>query len=132
TFAGYWLIHRIDVAPPGEWTAWAIGNLSGGPTAIPRVGFVASATLGSLLGMQHAFEPDHLAAVATLMTGEHSSAKAAWLGACWGLGHTLTLLVAGTALIVFRAEMPSAVVKAFEFGVVLLLIGFGARAIYLA
>jgi high-affinity nickel-transport protein len=88
--------------------------------------------LGSLLGMQHAFEPDHLAAVATLMTGERTSAKAAWLGACWGLGHTLTLLAAGTALVVLRADMPGPVTMAFEFGVVLMLIGFGVRAIYQA
>ena len=130
TFAGYWLIHQINVAPPGEWSAWAIG--ADGPTAIPQVGFVASAALGSLLGMQHAFEPDHLAAVATLMTGERTSAKAAWLGACWGLGHTLTLLVAGTALVVFRAEMPVPATMAFELGVVMLLVGFGGRAIYQA
>jgi len=116
TFAGYWLIHQINVAP----------------AAIPQVGFVASAVLGSLLGMQHAFEPDHLAAVATLMTGERSSAKAAWLGAWWGLGHTLTLLAAGTALVVLRAEMPPSVTMAFELGVVLLLVGFGARALYQA
>jgi nitrile hydratase accessory protein len=132
TFAGYWLIHQINVAPLGEWSAWAIGNGSNGPTAIPQVGFVASAALGSLLGMQHAFEPDHLAAVATLMTGERSSAKAAWLGAWWGLGHTLTLLAAGIALVVLRAEMPAPATEAFELGVVLLLVGFGARAIYLA
>jgi nitrile hydratase accessory protein len=130
TFAGYWLIHQINVAPPGEWSAWAIG--ADGPTAIPQVGLVASAALGSLLGMQHAFEPDHLAAVATLMTGERSSAKAAWLGAWWGLGHTLTLLAAGIALVVLRADMPAAATMAFELGVVLLLIGFGARAIYQA
>lgn len=130
TFGGYWLIHQFEVGPPAEWTAWAIGN--DGPTAIPQVGFFASAVLGSLLGMQHAFEPDHLAAVATLMTGERSSAKAAWLGAWWGLGHTLTLLAAGIALVVLRAEMPAAATTAFELGVVLLLIGFGARAIYRA
>ena len=117
TFAGYWLIHQITIAPS---------------TAIPQVGFVASAALGSLLGMQHAFEPDHLAAVATLMTGERTSAKAAWLGACWGLGHTLTLLAAGAALVAFRAEMPVQATMAFELGVVLMLVGFGARAIYLA
>jgi hypothetical protein len=128
TFAGYWLVHQITIAQPGEWSAWAIG--ADGPTAIPQVGFVASAALGSLLGMQHAFEPDHLAAVATLMTGERTSAKAAWLGACWGLGHTLTLLAAGTALVVFRAQMPALATTAFELGVVLLLIAFGARAIY--
>ena len=130
TFAGYWLIHQINVAPLGEWSAWAIG--ADGPTAIPQVGLVASAALGSLLGMQHAFEPDHLAAVATLMTGERSSAKAAWLGAWWGLGHTLTLLAAGIALVVLRAEMPAPATEAFELGVVLLLVGFGARAIYQA
>ena len=130
TFAGYWLIHQITVAAPGEWSAWAFG--ADGSTAIPQVGFVASAALGSLLGMQHAFEPDHLAAVATLMTGERTSAKAAWLGACWGLGHTLTLLAAGTALVVLRAEMPPSATMAFELGVVLMLVGFGARAIYQA
>jgi nitrile hydratase accessory protein len=130
TFAGYWLIHQINVAPSGEWSAWAIG--ADGPTGIPQVGLVASAALGSLLGLQHAFEPDHLAAVATLMTGERSSAKAAWLGAWWGLGHTLTLLAAGIALVVLRADMPAAATMAFELGVVLLLIGFGARAIYQA
>jgi nitrile hydratase accessory protein len=130
TFVGYWLIHRINIAPPGEWSAWAIG--ADGPSAIPQVGFIASAALGSLLGMQHAFEPDHLAAVATLMTGERTSAKAAWLGACWGLGHTLTLLAAGTALVMLRADMPALATMAFELGVVLLLVGFGARAIYQA
>jgi nitrile hydratase accessory protein len=132
TFAGYWLIHQINVAPLGEWSAWAPGNSSSGPTNIPQVGLIASAVLGSLLGMQHAFEPDHLAAVATLMTGERSSAKAAWLGAWWGLGHTLTLLAAGTALVVLRADMPAAATLAFELCVVLLLIGFGARALYQA
>ena len=118
-FAGYWL-----------WRAWATG--SDEPTAVPQLGLIASAVLGSLLGIQHAFEPDHLAAVATLMTGERSSAKAAWLGALWGLGHTLTLLAAGTALVVLRADMPAPATVAFELCVVLLLIGFGARAIYLA
>jgi len=67
-----------------------------------------------------AFEPDHLAAVATLMTGERTSARAAWLGACRGLGHTLTLLAAGSALVVWRAEMPATAV--FVLAVVLMLV----------
>ena len=130
TVAGYWLIQQTIVAPSGEWSAWVIGG--DGPTALPPVGLVASAALGALLGMQHAFEPDHLAAVATLMTGERTSAKAAWLGACWGLGHTLTLLAAGAALVVWRAEMPAPATMAFELGVVVMLVGFGGRAIYQA
>ena len=46
----------------------------------------AGAGLGALLGMRHALEPDHLAAISTLMTGERSSARAAWLGAFWDWG----------------------------------------------
>src|SRR5215475_13727443 len=79
--------------------------------------------------MRHAIEPDHLAAISTLLTGERTSARAAWLGACWGLGHTLTLLTAGAVMILLRADMPSVASRAFELGVVLLLIGFGLRAI---
>jgi nitrile hydratase accessory protein len=116
TFATYWLLHRAIVEPPGA--------------VLPPVGFAASASFGALLGMRHALEPDHLAAVSTLMTGERSSAKAAWLGACWGMGHTLTLLATGAVLVLFRAEMPAIAAQVFELCVVLLLVGFGVRAMY--
>lgn len=99
-------------------------------SVITSVGIVGSAALGLLLGMRHALEPDHLVAISTLMTGERSSAQAAWLGAYWGLGHTLTLLIAGAVLVVLRAEMPPFAAEAFELAVVVLLVGFGARAIY--
>jgi nitrile hydratase accessory protein len=112
--AGYWIIQQAKAGPFAEW----------------QTGIAASAGLGSLLGIRHALEPDHLAAVSTLMTGERSSAKAAWLGACWGLGHTLTLLAAAIILVVLRADMPAVASDVFEFGVVLLLVGFGVRAIY--
>jgi nitrile hydratase accessory protein len=92
--------------------------------------FAAGGGLGALLGMRHALEPDHLAAVSTLMTGERSSTKAAWLGTWWGLGHTLTLLTTGALLVVSQTVMPAGAVRLFELGVVLLLIGFGIRAIY--
>jgi len=99
---------------------------------MPFVDLVASSGLGSLLGMRHALEPDHLAAVSTLVTGERSSAKAAWVGACWGLGHTLSLVVAGAVLVFLRAEMPASISDVFEFSVALMLVGLGARAIYRA
>ena len=82
--------------------------------------------------MRHALEPDHLAAVSTLVADERSSAKAALLGVCWGLGHTLTLVVVGAALVILRAEMPARAADGFEFCVALMLIGLGLRAIYLA
>lgn len=116
--AVYWLVQHANLGDLGEWGA------------IPQVGLAASAGFGSLLGIRHALEPDHLAAVSTLMTGERSSAKAAWLGACWGLGHTLTLFAAGALLVVFRTDMPALASQAFELCVVLMLVGFGVRAIY--
>lgn len=93
---------------------------------------VTSSGLGSLLGMRHALEPDHLAAVSTLVTGERSSAKAAWLGACWGVGHTLTLVTTGAALIFLRAEMPASAADLFELLVAVMLVGLGVRAMYRA
>ena len=99
---------------------------------MPLLELLTSSGLGSLLGMRHALEPDHLAAVSTLVTSERSGIKAAWLGACWGIGHSLTLLTAGAVLVMLRAGMPAAVSDAFELGVALMLIGLGLRAIYLA
>jgi hypothetical protein len=99
---------------------------------MPVIELMASSGLGSLLGMRHALEPDHLAAVSTLVTGERSSSKAAWLGACWGLGHTASLIAVGTALVLLRTQMPVRVSEAFEFLVALMLVGLGLRAIYLA
>ena len=122
TFATYWVLQQASVGPMGE-----PDTLTG---SVLPLGFAASAGLGTLLGMRHALEPDHIAAVSTLLTGERSSAKAAWLGACWGLGHTLTLLTAGALLVVSQAEMPAIAAQALEVCVILLMIGFGVRAIY--
>ena len=99
---------------------------------MPVLELITSSGLGSLLGMRHALEPDHLAAVSTLVTRERGGYKAALVGACWGLGHTLALLVVGAALVLLRAEMPARVSDTFEFGVALMLIGLGFRAVYLA
>ena len=119
TFATYWMLQQASVEPMGE---------SG--FVLPPLGFAASAGLGTVLGMRHALEPDHLAAVSTLMTGERSSAKAAWLGAWWGLGHTLTLFTTGALLVVLDAEIPAIMAQVLEASVVLLLVGFGVRAIH--
>jgi hypothetical protein len=99
---------------------------------MPVLELMTSSGLGSLLGMRHALEPDHLAAVTTLVTGERNSYKAAFLGICWGLGHTVALIAAGTVLVILRAEMPMRAADAFEFCVALMLIALGLRAIFLA
>src|SRR6266496_3677054 len=99
---------------------------------MPILELMSSSGLGSLLGMRHALEPDHLAAVSTLVSGERSGYKAAFLGACWGLGHTLALVAVGGVVVLLRAELPARVANLFEFGVALMLVGLGLRAIYIA
>jgi hypothetical protein len=100
---------------------------------MPSIDLLTSSGLGSLLGMRHALEPDHLAAVTTLVAADRQidrRARAAFLGLCWGLGHTLALVIAGTILIAVRAEMPASAANLFELGVALMLIALGLRAIY--
>src|SRR5262245_29174193 len=98
---------------------------------MPVLELVTSTGLGSLLGMRHALEPDHLAAVTTLVAGERSGYKGAWLGACWGAGHTLTLVLVGASLVVLRTQMPPSVSAMFELAVAFMLVGLGIRAVYL-
>jgi high-affinity nickel-transport protein len=82
--------------------------------------------------MRHALEPDHLAAVTTLVSRERSGMRAALLGAWWGIGHTLALLTVGAALVVVRAELPAKVSNAFELAVAGMLVALGLRSIRLA
>jgi len=85
--------------------------------------------LGLLVGIRHAFEPDHLAAVGTFV-GEHRDGKRGIaLGALWGLGHTLSLVVVGIVLAVFGASLPAGLAAGFELAVAVMLVGLGIRAI---
>jgi len=99
---------------------------------MPAFEILTGSALGSLLGMRHALEPDHLTAVSTLVTGERSSVRAAMLGASWGVGHTLSLVVVGAVLVLLRAEMPARVADLFELFVAIMLIALGIRAILIA
>jgi hypothetical protein len=96
---------------------------------MPVLELLTSSWLGSLLGMRHALEPDHLAAVTTLVSRERNAVRAALLGVWWGVGHTLALVLSGAVLVGLRAEMPLAATDAFEFAVALMLVGLGVRAI---
>ena len=86
-------------------------------------GFLA---LGFLIGMQHALEADHLAAVGAMAAGRPSSRRALVLrGAVWGLGHSITLFAICTAVILLGLSLSERVSAAMEFavGVMLVLIG---------
>ena len=78
-----------------------------------------------LLGMRHATDPDHIVAVTTIITRGRSVKKAAALGAVWGIGHTITLLIVGGAIIAFKVAMNARLGLSLELCVALMLIVLG-------
>ena len=90
---------------------------------------IAGMLLGLLVGLRHAFEPDHLTAMATLVTETRDVRRGAALGALWGLGHTISLVVVGAVLIALGSVLPTRVAIAFELAVSGVLILLGVRAV---
>ncbi len=86
---------------------------------------LSAIALGALLGLRHATDADHVVAVTAIVSRERQLTKAAWIGALWGIGHTLTLLVVGGAIVAFRLVIPPRIGLGLEFGVALMLILLG-------
>jgi high-affinity nickel-transport protein len=86
---------------------------------------LAILAIGFLLGMRHATDPDHVIAVSTIVSRERSVVRAGLIGILWGLGHTVTILVIGTAIILFGLAIPVRVSLTMEFSVGLMLILLG-------
>jgi ABC-type nickel/cobalt efflux system permease component RcnA len=82
-----------------------------------------------LLGLRHASDPDHLAAVSTLIASESEvGARRAWrLGLAWGLGHALTLAVFGLPIVLFHAYLPGGVQRGAEALVGLMIVFLAVR-----
>ena len=81
--------------------------------------------LGFFLGMRHATDPDHVIAVTTIVSRQRSVRQAALIGALWGLGHTITILAVGSAIILFGLVIPPRVGLTMELSVGLMLILLG-------
>jgi hypothetical protein len=81
--------------------------------------------LGFFLGMRHATDPDHVVAVTTIVSRERTMLHATMIGALWGLGHTLTILAVGSAIILFKVTIPARIGLSMELCVGLMLILLG-------
>jgi len=81
---------------------------------------------GAVLGVRHAVEADHLAAVGTMVSSErHGSVMGLW----WAIGHMLPIATGGLAAVALGLIMPSWVAATAEMGVGLMLIGLGVIGI---
>lgn len=91
---------------------------------------VAVLAVGGLLGLRHAFEPDHLAAVSTLATNPRARLwSAARLGLAWGLGHTATVGIVVLLIIALGVQIPERFWPVAELLVAALLVLLGSVVI---
>jgi high-affinity nickel permease len=85
--------------------------------------------VGFGLGLRHALEPDHLAAVSTIISDRRSLLGSSIVGAIWGAGHTLALLIAGILVIGFRFEISDRFVNLIELFVGVMLMALGVNSL---
>lgn len=86
---------------------------------------LAIVALGLALGIRHATDPDHVVAVTTIVSRERTIFHAALVGALWGVGHTVTILAVGSAIILLKLTIPPAVGSAMELAVGCMLVFLG-------
>jgi ABC-type nickel/cobalt efflux system permease component RcnA len=90
---------------------------------------IAALGLGFLLGLRHALEPDHVAAVSTFVSQEHTVLRSCLRGTFWGIGHTAALLAAGIAVVGFKLQISPDLERHVDTVVALVLIILGGHVL---
>jgi hypothetical protein len=85
--------------------------------------------LGFVLGLRHAIEADHVAAISTIVTERRSLLSSSLVGALWGFGHTLALLIAGVGVLLLRYQLTDRMARVFELCVGIMLVLLGANVL---
>src|SRR5258705_1372323 len=93
------------------------------------ISILSPLALGIALGLKHALDADHLAAVSTMATERRGLRASSLIGALWGLGHTLSLVVAGVLVLLFHFQIGEDVGKALELCVGFMLIALGGNSL---
>lgn len=94
-------------------------------TSDPMRAAASILALGFLLGLRHATDADHVVAVTTIVARERRLWAASIVGVLWGLGHTLTLLIVGGAIVFFKLGVPARIGLTLELAVAAMLIALG-------
>lgn len=92
---------------------------------MPETEALTLLSIGFVLGLRHALDADHLAAVSTVLAERPSFRASSAVGLWWGIGHTLTLLVVGAVVLVWHVRIPEPLAETAECAVGLLLIVLG-------
>src|ERR1051325_2080854 len=89
------------------------------------IGLLSIIAIGFFLGMRHATDPDHVIAVTTIVGQQRKTSRAALIGAFWGVGHTVTILIVGSAIILFNLAIPVRLGLAMELAIGSIVIALG-------
>jgi high-affinity nickel permease len=85
--------------------------------------------LGFVLGLRHATEADHLAAISTIVSERRSLLSSLVVGGMWGCGHTLSLMIAGVGVLLLRYQMTDRTAHVLELGVGIMLVLLGVNVL---
>jgi hypothetical protein len=96
---------------------------------VPDAALGSAMLLGLLFGIQHATDPDHVVAVATIVARTRRFGAGALVGAFWGVGHTVTVTAVGVAIAVFNVAVTPRAALSLEMLVAFMLIGLGVARI---
>ena len=99
----------------------------------PQTGLLVVLAFGFLLGLKHATDADHVVAVASIVSKENSLLASIWIGASWGLGHSIPLLIVGSTVLIAKdiaLDRFEAVSPYLEFGVGIMLIYLGISTVW--
>ncbi len=86
--------------------------------------------LGFALGLTHAFDPDHLVAVSTLVSQEKSMRRSSLIGVIWGLGHTTSLALVGFIVLILKFTISPALAKGMELSVAFMIVLLGGNLLW--
>src|SRR4026207_547133 len=85
--------------------------------------------LGFVLGLRHALDADHLAAISAMVTERRNLLRSLLVGALWGLGHTFALLIAGVGVLLLRYQLTERMTHVLELWVGIMLVLLGANVL---
>jgi hypothetical protein len=107
--------------PMEELDSFLTGLFNGAPLLV-------ALGIAALLGLRHASDPDHLVAVTSMVAAEEGDARgAARLGAWWGIGHAVALIVVGVPLVAFKASLPTWLASSAEKAIGVIIVALAAR-----
>lgn len=96
---------------------------------IGSLSMMAVLSIGLVFGLKHATEVDHVVAISTIVSRHRNIFHSAVVGALWGAGHTVSLLIVAAIVLTLRVAIPERVSGWLEFGVALMIIALGISAL---